>query len=384
MRPSPTAGQASLEYVAVISLAALVLVFAAPAVGAPSVAGSVARGVRLGVCVVARDYCRAGDAEGERLPPCELSSRTQGGDDELSVGHFRMTLNDGWSVSLASDGSVTVVHTDGGGASLVAGAGLEAPFQIDVGAEASAGFRFRESVAWRFPDRASAKRFVSALPESARRERPWWRTAKPSSHAGAGAGIRIAGLDSASVTAAGELAAGMRWGPGNAATLFVELALLTPELKAVGIPLVGFGNGRLVLEYTFVDGEPRAIAFRTIIPSALGDRLTEELWQLDLRHPGNRFVAEPVLGVGMLRPPTPDYVSDLARIHRWIETEGTIERAVYAVDDASKSIGLVLKLGQELGFGHNEIRVAQRLVEARAKVPGSRVRERFDCLDQLR
>ena len=384
MRPSPTAGQASLEYVAVISLVAAVLVLAAPAVGSPSIAREVARAVRLGLCVVADDYCRAGDAAAERLPPCTLGSRVSGRESEISLLNFRLGENNEWNVSVASDGSVSIVHTEGGSAALVAGVGAELGYQVAVEAEASAGLRVQTMSGWRFPDRDAAKRFIAGLPSSARLQAPAWQSGALGGQAGAGAALKGGGVDLGSLGSAAKLASGVRSGPGDTLTLFGEVALSDPELRVLGSQIVGLGAARVVLEYTFAGGEPTQLAFRTVVPGDGGKRATETLRRLDLRMPGNRFVAQPLLGAGMFRPPTPGYVRDLDRVLEWIETEGTIERATYAVDDSSKNIGFALKTGAELGLAHTTIRVGQRLVDATAKVPGEKERSRFDCLDQLR
>jgi hypothetical protein len=381
VRPSPTAGQASLEYVAVISLVAAVLVLAAPAVGAPALAGGVARAVRLGVCIVASDYCRAGDAAAERLLPCTLGSRVSGRESEVSLLNFRLGENNQWNVSVASDGSVSIVHTEAGSAALVAGVGIEAGYELDAGAEASAGLRVQTMSGWRFGDRAAAKRFIAGLPASARD--PDWQSGALGGQAGTGAGVKGGGFDLASLGAAAKLASGMRAGPGDTLTLFGEVALSDPELRALGSQVAGVG-GRVVLEYTFAGGTATQLALRTVISGDGGNRVTETLRRLDLRMPGNRFVAQPLLGAGMFRPPTPGYVRDLRRVVDWIDTEGTIERATYAVDDTSKQLGLTLKFGEELGFAHTAVRVGQRLIDATAKAPGSKERSRFDCLDQLR
>ena len=50
----PTAGQASLEYVAALALIAAVFVLAAPAVGAPDIPALVVAKMRLALCIVAQ------------------------------------------------------------------------------------------------------------------------------------------------------------------------------------------------------------------------------------------------------------------------------------------------------------------------------------------
>ncbi len=386
MRPSPTAGQASLEYIAVISLVAAVLAFAGPAVGGVGgipITGEVARGIRLGICVVAHDYCRAGDAEADRLPPCALGRRITGKDDAVSLGFVRFGGNDDWSASAGSDGSVTLTYTKGGGAGLVAGIGVEAPLKVDVGAEAAGGLKFQEARSWTFAGPAQARRFIAALPRSARRT-PTWHSAALGAEGTAAAGARALGLDAAAVSAALKTSDGVRWGPGASTTLYTDLSFSAPDLRLLGLQVTGLGNGRLMAEYTTVGGVPTQLAFRTAVPSKLGNQVTETVRRLDLRNPGNLFAARPLLGAALFRPPTPGYVADLRRTLAWIDTEGTVERATYAVNDSSKSIGFTVKAAAELGFSYGAVRVGQRLLEATARVPGAKERERFDCLDQLR
>jgi hypothetical protein len=383
--PSPTAGQASLEYLAISSLMALVLVLAAPAVGVPSVARAVVRTVRLGICVVAHDYCTADEARTDGLGPCALGRRVRGKDDALSVGFLRIGRNDDWTVSAASDGSVTLTYSKGGGAGLVAGIGVDAPsLKLDVGVEGSVGFRVQEATSWTFPDRAAAKAFIAALPGSRDSPRypPAWRSGTLGGALAAGATAKLAGLDAASLEAAARAGAGVRLGPGDAVTIFNQVTLDAPELKALGSQIVGVGSVRLMEEKTFVHGVPVQYALREAIPSQLGNRVTEVVRRLDMRYPGSRFAVGRFVDPATLWPPR--FSTELRGLLEYMSTEATIERATYATNDTSKSAGFTLKAGEELGFSHTWIRIAQTLQEASAKAPGAKPRERFDCVDQLR
>jgi hypothetical protein len=379
---SPTAGQASLEYLAISSLVALVLAVAAPAVGAPSVARAVARTVRLGICVVAHDYCTAEQAAADGLGPCALGRRVRGKDDSISVGFVRIGSGDDWTVSVASDGSVTLTYSRGGGAGFVAGLGVDAPsLKLAFGAEGSIGFRVQQAKSWTFPDRAAAKTFIAALPDS-RDRRPDWRSGTLTSVLAAGAGAKLLGFDAVTLDAAARASAGVRVGPGASVTLYLQLMLDTPQLNGAGSQIVGAGTARLIEEITYVGGRPVQLVLRRALPSRLSNRLTETVWRLGLRSPGNAFAARHFIPPAVLSPTR--LPSALRRLLAYIATEGTIERATYAVSDTSRSAGFTLKAGEELGFSHTSIRVAQALEEASAKAPGGKERERFDCVDQLR
>jgi hypothetical protein len=381
VRQSPAAGQASLEYVAVITLVAAVLVSAGPAVGAPSLAGAVAQTVRLGVCIVATDYCRSGDAEGDQLPACALGRQVQGEDNTFTVGFFRFGEDAAWTAAVGSDGSVSIAFGAGGGAGLVAGVGVDSPtLRMDVEAEASAGFRLQNATGWQFADAASAQRFLDGLPGSARATPPAWRSAETGLEAALQVALRGAGVEAGGVEASGRVGGGVRKGPGESVTVYNELVLEGPDAKLLGSGVAGRGTARLMVEALYVGGRPIQLAFRALEPH--GERVTETLERLDLRSPGNRMIAEPFLGV---KAPWPqDYSTAVHRALDWIATEGTIERATYRVADDSRSLGFVVKAGQELGFTHTSTYVKQRLEQASAKVPGAPFRDRFDCTDQLR
>ena len=90
VRSHPTAGQATLEYIAAVALVAALLLVAAPAVGAPDIARAVADAIKHGLCVAGGDVCSTGDARRAGLPPCPLKSDFTGA--EGSVKAFSVEL----------------------------------------------------------------------------------------------------------------------------------------------------------------------------------------------------------------------------------------------------------------------------------------------------
>jgi hypothetical protein len=392
VRPSPTAGQASLEYIAVISLVAALLL-AAPAVGASSLGREVPHVIRLGICLVARDYCRPGDAESARLDPCTLASRATGVEGGVTVGFVDAGGDKQWTATSASDGSITLARTAGvhGGLTIDT-----PPWRLPVSAGAKAGLRFQESAAWRFPDAASAKAFIRGLPASERTTAPYWTSHEGGTEAEASvkAALHATGVSPAhepavdvlDVSAAARLSDGVRIGPGSLWTVYGELKYSLPELKVAGVQPngLGLGNGRVSLEYTYSGSRLIQLAIRTVTPNSRSNGATEVLRRLDLRDAGNAFVAQPLTGANMFRPPTPAYVRDLARVLRWIDSQGVVERSSYAVNDNSKSWGASVKLGAQLGISAGTIQIAQTLSDAQARVAGGPWHDRFDCLDQLR
>jgi len=69
VQSEPTAGQATTEYIAAIALIAVLLVFAAPAVGAPSIASTVVQQMRRALCIAGLDICDARMAAEAGLAP---------------------------------------------------------------------------------------------------------------------------------------------------------------------------------------------------------------------------------------------------------------------------------------------------------------------------
>ena len=105
--------------------------------------------------------------------------------------------------------------------------------------------------------------------------------------------------------------------------------------------------------------------------------MVETVGRLDLRDPGNRAAAEPLLSRRLPWPPA--IARELAPLLARTVRTGTVERAVYEVRDGSDDFALNAKFGLALGFDAEEVEVDRRLVAASAWTQGSRERERADC-----
>ncbi len=387
--PSPnTAGQASVEYLGAIALVAAVLTFAAPAVGAPDIPRAVVHGIRLGICFVAGDYCDSEDARADGLAPCMLSRETRGEESQVSVAFFKFGGQLEWTLALGSDGQVLVTYTSGGSAGLVAGVGATAQalrLDLDLGAEASVGLRVQGTTAWRFSSWDVAKRFLRELPGSSVRRWQYpaeWHSADGGPEAAAQVKAALHGADGASLGTSARAAAGVRFGPGRTVTLYNLVSLTGPEAQAAfGGPSIGRGTSKVMVEYTLAGTEPAEIAFRQVVPSEHGKRLTETVKRLDLRNPVNRAWAQPLLRLQAPWPPA--VAAEVRHLLGYIDEAGTSERATYRLDDNSSNSGFGAKMGQELGISHTSTRVEQWLEEADGRAFGSDWRERFDCVGQM-
>jgi hypothetical protein len=386
----PTAGQASLEYVAALALIAAVFAVAAPAVGAPDIPKLVVGKLRLGICLVANDVCSDAAAKAAGLAPCPLSSELRGHEVSVTaysieIGH-RLTL----TVTPQSDGSVTVVRSAGGhaggsggppGASLALG-----PVTFDAGPQAGVRGRVTGAKAWHFADQATADRFVEHALLNTFDDRdfpPAWYSVESGQEASAMVGLaagakgwRDRGL-LVGLGASGDEALGARLDRDGLVTLYGRFGWdAEVSLPFVPSPL-GHGREEWVVEYTFGRAGPREIAFRRGDASDGGKRVSETVMRLDLREPANLAVARPLIDTRLPWPP--DIRARVEAVLRRIATDGTVERAISEVDDRSWGASGSVRGGLEFGAGGKRIKVHRKLVEATARTGGPYERERFDC-----
>jgi len=133
----------------------------------------------------------------------------------------------------------------------------------------------------------------------------------------------------------------------------------------------------VMVELTRERGELRELALRTVAPGAPSGHVVETVGRLDLRVPENRAAADRLL---RWRAPWPPAVAaDLRTVAVRTVQAGTVERAVYGVEEDRLELDLEVRLGLALGLDVERVDVERRLLEASAWTPGSRERERVDC-----
>jgi len=385
--PSHTAGQASAEYVALISLVGVALAGAGAVAGAPALGSRVVHAVRTGVCVVAGDVCRHADAVAAGLAPCTLSERTRGHGATLTVLSLRIGEQREWVLARRSDGSYLVSRSTDRDLGVSGGYGVEsAAIGLRVGLEGSLAFSVATGRAWELPDAAAARRFMAAVADgSAGDERRWpptWRFGDAGEEASGGLGLaagqEVATADVAGVEASLDAALGVRTGRGTR-TLYFRGEVGDLELAAGGRGLVRLarGAGPVLVEYTRGADGPLELGFRVAEPGAARGEVVETVARLDLRVPANRAVAARLLRV---RAPWPPSVrADLRAVVRQAVLAGVVERSVYAVREDSASLGGAARMGAELGLELERSAVERRLVSAEAWTAGQGPRERVDC-----
>ena len=371
-------------------LVATAFAVAAPAAGLAGVPAEVAGVVRTGVCIVGGDICRASDAEAAGLGPCTVSDERRGGGAAITILSVKIGGDHQWLVARRSDGSVSVTKlaTDDLGAS--GGLGYELG-PLKAGVEGEAGMKVASGVGWEFPDATTASQFLKAAHYGLSDAVARWPAAWRSGEAGlalsgwAGLGVVLTGEDgrsldgpSAGIEVSTGSALGARIGRGST-TLYLRTESQGARASGVLDGLLDVGSiGPVIAEYTRNRGGPRELAFRATAPGRREREAVETVARLDLRIRSNRDVAARLLRHRAPWPPSA--FADLRAAVAHAVRFGTVERSVYAVDDASRSVELAGRLGLELGVEAEYAKVDRRLVEASARTAGSQVRAREDCV----
>ena len=365
MRPSPTAGQASLEYLAVISLVAALLLLAGPAVGTPPIAEAVARGVRIGLCVVADDICTREDAAAAGLPPCQLDLATRGYEAKVSVFSIEVGSRDTLAGYRSSDGSISMMWSGSGILGVGTGVGVATgPLRWERGIAARA--KLTVARGWTFPDEATARRFVAGMPKSAADQQHWpaaWHTVEGAAQAEVEVKTVARGVDLTKLGISTENVLGARVFSDGTVTIYASANAEGPEGSYPAGSSVGPGKASSVMELTLGGGRPRTVALRSVDPSDMNSRLSETVYRMNLD--------------GLL-PPPPWKIPARARYF------GTIEHNVYSYADRTRGVSGEAALGIKFGFDAKVVDIRRTLVDATARTGSGKERSRFDCLDQLR
>ncbi len=152
-------GQASIDYVALLAVIAVILGLTAATVGAPWLAPRVTSGIRHGICVVSGALCTAREARGAGLAPCLIRRRS----DAEHIGAMaliRLERGDELLVDRHSDGTATVSFVDGAKAGVEAGVGVTLP-GVAGSVTAGVGVRFAAGQTFEFEDWSKAQQFLA-------------------------------------------------------------------------------------------------------------------------------------------------------------------------------------------------------------------------------
>jgi hypothetical protein len=366
----------SVEYTAVIGLVGAALAGTGAVVGLETVGRSVAEVVRTGICIVAGDVCRASDAERAGLAPCTVAESTRGEGLTFTVASIRFGADDEWTASRRSDGSVIVTHGEERRLGGKVGIGVEAsPLGLNAEVSGKLDYALTSGRAWEFPDSESARRFLED-PDREDHVPATWRFGDVGAVVGGETESGLGPLTLTEFEATARSAAGARVGRGLT-TYYVRTRADSfaggISLPGVDARVEGPSTGDSIVELTLDAAGPREIAFRRVQRGSRDGQVVETVARLDLRDPGNRAAAEPLLEWG------PGVAGELRVLVARAVRSGIVERAVYDVDDDSEGLEIGASLGVSIGVDASETELDRRLVAAQAWTDGSRARDRADC-----
>jgi hypothetical protein len=394
MRPRCTSGQAAVEYIAVVTLVAIVFAIAGGFVlNGRAIAAATLGQLKRGLCIVQGNDCP------EPHPPCTVASRKRGAD--LSADVLVVRLGGGRSaiVERKSDGKVAVTladHLDAGGtggfgsslkigdklamggevrAALVASLGHGATYQVDNERQAEALIRRlrRPKVDPNFltpAERASRRRVDAVLP----------RIPEPVSHYREMTLIGSGTLGPLS----GKLFAGGREDVATGKHTYYLKAGVSLDGKRGLVAGGGGGDGQIAITLDR-DGDPVDLMLLGAIqakgsfdvPARLqpvagdlrvgaGARLQVE-GHLDLTQPGRMSA---VLAA----------ISDPGRIADMVYDDGTVQVATYAAHNANIDLEGHLREGLSVGASFSHTSESTRLLSAMEHTPEGFWVPRYDCL----
>jgi hypothetical protein len=389
-RPSPhsRAGQATVDYTALLAVVAVALAGAGTAVGVAEIPRAVVHAARTGLCIVGGDVCRTSDAAAAGLAPCLTDEQVDGRGLAVTILSVHLGRSGSWTVAGRSDGSVLVTRLQDDAVGLAGGIGVQLGPLAAAGASATFDLSLARGRAWELPSAAAAARLIAAVRRGDEPPvPPTWRFGDLGDELSASAGVTVPGAELTALEASGSLAEGVRTGRGET-TVYVRvdggasspLVSLPASVRAGSAGPDG-GGGALLLGVTRDAHGLRELSVRRATRGARAGEVVETVGRLDLRDPANRAAAAPLLSRRLPWPPA--VAEDLRAVLRRTAQAGTVERAVYAVEDRSQEWAGALQLGLEVGLDLSELDVRRRLVDASAWTAGSPERRRADCLPEL-
>jgi hypothetical protein len=427
-------GQASLEYVALLAVLAVLLTGALAFSGAlPPLARSLSGTIRHGICLVSGSICTPGEAEAAGLAPCPLFRRNQQEQGTVSVAVISFRRGDSMVIERLSDGHVRVSFVDSEGAGATVGAGLRlSPLGVRASVTATGGAIFNSGRTWEFDSAAAAQAFIrryasgQTLGGEVREVGhdlcflcPGWLRGKgrpdlppPKSEAVEGGvfgeatatlELPVSGRHAVPIDADLQATAVIgRETEGATTTWYLAAnAVLLQHLGPVLAPLGGARSTSVVLAYRTVAGRPRALEVRAaaaasdkpgLTPTTLsmddlaegvrhavagpesgGGLALEAYVSLDLRDPRNLGAVRGFLGGG---PPLPGEIDALGRR---IAASAEVDVRLFNYGAADFNLSGEAALGMRFGAGYQRTVEVSRLLGAWSRLPGDRLRSREDC-----
>jgi hypothetical protein len=421
-RARGASGQATGEYVALVTLVAVALALAA-GLTSGGVGSRVLAGMQRGLCRVAGTACPRPQAPRPDLAPCPLE-RTTGAESLDGVLELvRLGAGGALTAVRGSDGRVTVTLADEASAGGEVGAGLRLALGRRHGGTVSAGLSatVESGRSWTLPDEAAARAFVDRYASKATIGgkavdlvrsgcsilcdaigwRPHAELPPPDEvYVGAGAAARAGaslGLATLQASGGGLLGARLRRDGSSTWYLRVDSALLGGIERPARTLTLG-RRRQAVVSYTLdarrrplelivqavarggADGGLRGPSAGARAGLGAGAALVTELdATLDLHDLRNRAAAEAF--VGALRDPLA--LGELERradaLRERIARAGVADRRRYVLSSSALELGGTVGLGVQLGAGFARTREGMRLLSAETRLPGLPFLPRDDC-----
>jgi len=418
--PSSPAGQAAAEYVALLTVLAIVL-GAAAAVALPGLAPALAHAVREGICRVGGGVCTPAQARAQGLAPCVVHARRERERAAVKLAVIRLERGDALVVERLSDGRARVAFVDGAALTGEVAVGVAlSPLGVAAGAEAGAGVRFAAGRVWTFASVARAATFVrrwsrreellgevrGACPVCGGGERPP-RAAERYAEGG-GVGALRAALGVGGSEAAGEASAVLgRRIAGAATTWYLRVdAALAAELGAVAGSVRAGAGSETVLEVTARVGRAEELRVRAAGRSAAELRFLAPLTRLrelarglrgaagdgraglaveaevalDLRDPASRRAAAGLLAALRTRAAPAEALVAARALGARLDAAGAVDLRTYRLTtSAGPDVELEAALGAGAGVEYEREAEQRELVRAWSLRPGGPLRGREDC-----
>jgi hypothetical protein len=368
-------GQATVEYVAAVTLLVIVFAGVTVAVAAPDLPRTVVAKLRLALCIVGGDVCRASDAAARGLEPCLVSAEEHQTENGVSFLFFRGGGTDFWSVQRRSDGSI--VLTEGYGQDLTASTGIGVDLgPVHAGGSAGGGGGFRSGRSWTVTE-ARLRDLLSRTHGDPTKARYYIEQAlgEPDETFLEGAGSGSAQLAVEAIRtlpgAGAEARAVLGRRHSKAGTsYYVDLGTGSSGPITDAVPGTDLA-GHVIAEYRASD--PPVITLRTNGRVHDGTE-TRTVLRLALRDAADRDAARRVAFLALHDPALA--VRDLvARIR----ARGTVERLRYRTHEDAGGWDYGIELGVKLGADHATSRLRRDLIDAQV-LNGPFPAERYDCI----
>lgn len=419
---SDARGQATSEYVALVTLVAVVLALAA-GLTSGGVAGQVLAGIQRGLCRAAGTTCPRSQPPAADLAPCPVERTTSIESLDGALELVKLGRSGTLTAVRSSDGSVTITLADGSTAGAEVAIGSKLALGDSRRGEASTAIQSNRtsSRSWTLPSAAAARAFVDRYGSKATLGgkavdlvrsgcsilcdalgwRPHAELPPPDEvYLGSGSAATLAAsLGPASVHVSNGSLLGAQLRRDGGSTWFMQLDTAVGAGLALGMDTLGADSQRqTVVAYTLdARQRPTELAIHTAArlgaagaargehghATALlrvgGAHITEVAATLDLHDARNRAVA--VAFAGALRDPVAvrSLRRHVAAVRERIMHTGVIDRRVYGLSSTTFELGASLALGAKLGGSFARTHEGMHLLRAETRLPGLPFLPRDDC-----